>query len=204
MTRFALLALPILALPLCLAAAPAMPDRSADTLRPIVACLGAGDFRPYEVKRLPAGVGSRTVLLPGRQMQVKLADGYGMQLYTPRGRLFAELSIELAPPQAFVANRQALRAQLQAYADHHPQGAVPLEDVTLDGVQRLAVRQTSFDIPGPMAYLAFLHEASSLMASAQWVKPAPPARAFADLAGYEAMRLSAEQLLVDCMLARRP
>lgn len=204
MPRLALLAPLLLGLPLLSLAAPAATERAADSLRPIVTCLSGEAFRVYEARRLPDKISSRPLLSPGRQVELQLADGYGLKLYTPRGKLFAEVSIERAPRPAFAANREAIRAQLQGYADHHPQGAVPLERTELRGVEMLAVRQTSLVVPGPMAYLALLHEPSDLMVSAQWLKPPPPARAFADLDGYEKLRTVAEQLLVDCMLAHKP
>lgn len=204
MPRLNFLAPALLALPLLSLAAPAPAERAADSLSPIVACLSGDAFRVYEAKRLPAKVSSRPLLSPGGQFELQLADGYGLKLYTPRGKLFAEVSIERAPPQAFAANREAIRTQLQGFADHHPQGAVPLERTELRGVQMLAVRQTSLVVPGPMAYLALLYEPSALMVNAQWLKPSPPARAFTDLDGYEKLRKVPEELLVDCMLAHKP
>jgi hypothetical protein len=165
----------------------------------VVRCLAAGPFSVIEQGRLPATVTSRAVDTAAGPKPISLADGYRVILATAQGLPFLNLKVELSSPTAAAADREAVQAQMAAFAARRSAAQPGLQHSSASGVEVLSLHQPNLDRGGPVSFYSFLQPASGVIATLYVLNQPPAQRAFASYADYEALRDKAAQWVQGCL-----
>lgn len=193
--------LPTLAFALAALPASAV-DRDTDPLAPVVQCVADGDYKLAQQQRLPASATSRQVATAAGNYTVSTADGYRVLVHKASSAPLVNLKVELSAPGKFAADRVTVLAQLKEMSNKRPSGMPALAMSEVDGVEIMAVNNSTIERGGPISLYTLAHEGSGIISTAYILSQPKEVREFGNYEEYAALRDQFIAKLAGCLAAK--
>lgn len=172
---------------------------TGDPLMAIARCFDAGEPHATAKERRTVSVPWREVATAAGPVRVSVADGYRLMLGFKGPEPFVNLKIESSVAGRFADDRAAVLAQMELFSAKRNPVAKPLEIKFQDGVEIMALNNTSIEARGPISFYSFAHERTGVIATAYFLSQSPATREFQSYAEYEVLRDRFINTLVNCL-----
>lgn len=205
----ALVSAPLLAQGLAQGLAQALPATAADrqvaeAARPdplgmLAHCFDGSEFRVASSLRLPASKQFREVQTRQGALQISTVDGYRLMLHKDSRAPLVNLKLEKSAEGRFADDREAVLKSMDLFSDGRGAGAKALEVTRRDGVEVMALDQSSIDGGGPLSFYTLVHQRSGTIGTAYFLSQPAGVREFNNYAEYSSLRDRVVGKLVQCM-----
>jgi len=175
---------------------------AADRMDSLAACVNAAEYRLQDVKRQPSGTKYRTVETAGGAVKVSVQDGLHALVFAGASVPTANLKFERSDPAEFVADRKAIRAQMELMASRYRGNDKPkgLETTESAGIETWTLENPGYSPRHSVGMYTLLYPAGQTIATIyMFGQPTGEGAAYSNLEEFQAYRTRFLATIGSCM-----